>query len=62
MKLTIWFAQNAYNVVVDNVESIRIVGPNALETATFGNSTVVHRNVSSFEVEDFDFDTITKLG
>jgi hypothetical protein len=53
--MTITLTSSYGDVRIENVQSIRLLGPGAVVTRTFGNSEVVHRGVVRFAVEPFEF-------
>lgn len=57
MKLTIVYVDGS-SITIDCVESLRLRGHRVIETNTFGNGFVTHRNVKSY-VTWFDFDAST---
>ena len=54
MKLRIVFEDGSV-LVIESVESIRLSGRHEIVTNTFGNNSVTHKRVMSFETE-FIFD------
>ena len=60
MNITIRF-KDGYDLKLENVEMVRLVGPNSLETKTFGNGPVTHHSVAWFMPTGFNFDTVAAI-